>query len=228
MAKTPDTRQEIPRFNKKFRSWLSRKMISLKMEKVNEQISRFEAVAQYLHPDQLRPLDFTAIAKKTGIKRHLLRDVTVRMCKKVKIVECEEDEEGSWWSITMNPYDSPFADEEPQLEEANQHAESDQNQEREMPSVVTSEHTGQESPIEKNYRRCCDSIRRDLGTVLEKLDNVIGHADQQTQAFLWDIYADLTTHQAMLVRVCGAGVRQDKEAYLESLVSEFANQRRDR
>lgn len=177
--------------NPQFRSWLIQRMYELRCQKIDEQVERFEVVANALCHTERRPLDFEALAEISGHAAHLLRDTMKRLTDKLDLVEVTRDHEGTWYSLKHDPFGGPPEEIDP------------------GPDV--------ESSIERLYRECCDEINDGLRKVVKKLESTRPEVEPAVGALLMDACADILSIREKLTRISATGVKRDRETYISGI-----------
>lgn len=180
-----------------FRSWLVRTMYENKCQKIDEQVERFEVVADALSHEDQRKLDFEALAAESGIAANLLKDTMHRLAEKLGLVEVQRDHEGVWYSLKHDPYGEPPEEVEP------------------GPDV--------ETQMERLYRECVDDVNNGLRRVVGKLEELRGEVEPAVGALLMDSCADILTLREKLTRISATGVKRDRKDYISKIREDLRN-----
>jgi hypothetical protein len=162
----------------------------------DDQISRFEVVANYLcHTDQRR-LDFQVMASDSGYADHLLRGTIRRIAEPLGLIEKSLDREGSWFSLKVDPFSAPPEEEEKEVE-------TDAPQE--------------ESSMERLYRECCDEANTSIRGTILGLDGLRGKVEPAVGSLLMDACVELSQISILLTRISATGVKPDRSDYISDL-----------
>ena len=77
-----------------------------------------------------------------------------------------------------------------------------------------------ESETERRYRAVCDMVNDRLSAVVRAIRDA-GRVEGGLEDRQGDILCDLTTIQGILYKVCAAGVKQDRNEYLDLVIGDF-------
>jgi hypothetical protein len=169
------------------------RMYEMRCRHIDDQVDRFEVIANYLsHTDQ-RCLDFQAIAEDSGYSDSSLRDTVRRIGTKLKLVERTTDLEGAWYSLKVDPFSRP--DDAPDEEK------------REVP----------ETQMERLYRECCDDANAEIRKTVLKLDELRSKVQPAVGSLVTDLVVDLSRVSILLTQISAAGVKGDRESYIKGL-----------
>ena len=181
-----------------FQSWLVRRLYEIKGRNIDEKIDRFEVVANVLCHTEQRQLDFEALAIDSGYSVRNLKTTVAQLGVNFELIEVKRDHEGTWYSLTRNPFEPP-----------------EDIEEEDRPDV--------ETPIERLYRECCDEVSDGLHQTVRRLESIRGEVQPAVAAVIMDACADILTQRANLTRVAATGVNRDRETYIKGLRDNLRN-----
>jgi len=168
-------------------------MYIAKCQKIDEQIDRFEVVANVLSHAEQRRVDFNDLADRSGHAAHLLKDTVVKIGSNYELLEVRRDHEGTWYSLKVDPFAPPA--EEELIEEG--------------PDV--------ETIIERLYRESCDEVNDGLRQIVRSLEELRGGLEPAHGAVLMDACADILRLREKLTRISATGVKRDRETYISEI-----------
>lgn len=77
-----------------------------------------------------------------------------------------------------------------------------------------------ETPTEKRYREVCDMVNDRVGAVMKAMRSA-GSVPGRLEENYGDFLCDLAEIQGILYKVCSAGVKKDRDGYLDILIEGF-------
>jgi len=77
-----------------------------------------------------------------------------------------------------------------------------------------------ETPTEKRYRMVCDLVNDRLGNVMKQIQTA-GRIPDGFEIYRGEILGDLAKIQGILFKVCSAGVKKDRNQFLDILIEDY-------